>query len=119
MLERNHGRVISLASITPLKGEARTTAYAASKAAVIGFTKSLSREVAHRGITVNAIAPGFMLTEQTEEVFMGEFGDSIKSQITVGRFGEADDIAGTASFIAGEDASYMTGQVLVVDGGVV
>jgi NAD(P)-dependent dehydrogenase (short-subunit alcohol dehydrogenase family) len=119
MLDRGWGRVISLASITPLKGEARTTAYAASKGALIGFTKSLSREVAHRGVTVNAIAPGYILTDQTEEVFGGEHGAEIRRQITARDFGGPDDIGGAAAYLASDAARYVTGHVLVVDGGVV
>jgi NAD(P)-dependent dehydrogenase (short-subunit alcohol dehydrogenase family) len=119
MLERGFGRVISLASITPLRGEARTTAYAASKGGLIGMTKSLSREVAHRGVTVNAVAPGYVLTDQTAEVFGGEHGDAIRAQITMRDFGRADDIAGAVSYLASDAARYVTGHVLVVDGGVV
>jgi 3-oxoacyl-[acyl-carrier protein] reductase len=119
LLDSGRGRVISMASITPLRGEARTTAYAASKGGLIGFTKALSREVAHRGVTVNAIAPGYILTEQTAEVFGGEFGDSVLSQVTMREFGRPDDIAGAAVFLASDAARYLTGQVLVVDGGVV
>jgi NAD(P)-dependent dehydrogenase (short-subunit alcohol dehydrogenase family) len=118
LLESGRGRVISMASITPLRGEARTSAYAASKGGLVGFTKSLSREVAHRGVTVNAIAPGYILTDQTAEVF-GEHGDSILAQVTMREFGRPADIAGTAVFLASDAARYLTGQVLVVDGGVV
>jgi len=119
LLESGRGRVISLASITPIRGEARTAAYAASKGGVIGFTKALSREVAHRGVTVNGIAPGYMLTEQTAEVFEGEHRDSILSQVTKREFGTPEDVAGAAVYLASADASYVTGQILVVDGGVV
>jgi NAD(P)-dependent dehydrogenase (short-subunit alcohol dehydrogenase family) len=119
LLDSGRGRVVSLASITPIRGEARTTAYAASKGGVIGFTKALSREVAHRGVTVNAIAPGYMLTDQTAEVFEGEHRDSILSQVTMREFGSPGDVAGAAVYLASDDAGYVTGQVLVVDGGVV
>lgn len=119
MLSAGWGRIISVASITPLRGEARTTAYAASKGALIGLTKSLSREVAHRGVTVNAIAPGYILTEQTEAVFKGEHRSAIKAQITVREFGTPDDIGGAAVFLSSDAARYVTGHVLVVDGGVI
>jgi NAD(P)-dependent dehydrogenase (short-subunit alcohol dehydrogenase family) len=119
LLESPSGRVISLASITPIRGEARTAAYAASKGGVIGFTKALSREVAHRGVTVNGIAPGYMLTDQTAAVFEGEHRDSILAQVTMREFGAPDDVAGAAVYLASEAARYVTGQILVVDGGVV
>ena len=119
MIKRRWGRVISLASITPLRGEALTAAYAASKGGIVGFTKSLSREVAHLGVTVNAIAPGYILTDQTKAVFTGDVGDAVKAQITMRRFGDATDVASMARFLSSDDAAYVTGQVLVVDGGVV
>ncbi|HET7506871.1 MAG TPA: SDR family NAD(P)-dependent oxidoreductase [Solirubrobacterales bacterium] len=119
LLESGRGRVISMASITPIRGEARTTAYAASKGGVIGMTKALSREVAHRGVTVNAIAPGYMLTDQTADVFEGEHREAILSQVTMREFGRPDDVAGAAVYLASDAARYVTGQVMVVDGGVV
>jgi NAD(P)-dependent dehydrogenase (short-subunit alcohol dehydrogenase family) len=119
LMKSDGGRVISLASITPIRGEARTTAYAASKGGVIGFTKSLSREVAHRGVTVNAIAPGYMLTDQTADTFEGEHRESILAQVTMREFGTPSDVAGAAVYLASEAARYVTGHILVVDGGVV
>jgi NAD(P)-dependent dehydrogenase (short-subunit alcohol dehydrogenase family) len=119
LLESGRGRVISLASITPIRGEARTTAYAASKGGVIGFTKALSREVARRGVTVNGLAPGYILTDQTAATFEGEHRESILAQVTMREFGSPQDIAGAAVYLASDAARYVTGQILVVDGGVV
>lgn len=118
MLDRKHGRIVNLASITPLRGEARSAAYAASKGGVLGMTKALSREVAHHGITVNAIAPGYVDTEMTSGVFTGAVRDSVLSQIPLRRLAEPDDIAGAAVYLAGPGGRYVTGQVIVVDGGV-
>jgi NAD(P)-dependent dehydrogenase (short-subunit alcohol dehydrogenase family) len=118
MLQRRWGRIISITSITAVRGEPRTAAYAASKGALIGLTRALSKETAGRGVTVNAIAPGYILTDQTREVFSGEVGKSVSAQIPMRRLGGPEDIAGVASFLASEAAGYVTGQVLVADGGV-
>jgi 3-oxoacyl-[acyl-carrier protein] reductase len=119
MLAAGRGRIINFASITPIRGEGRATAYAASKGGVIGFTRALAREVAHRGVTVNAVAPGYVMTEMTRPVFEGPLGESVLRQIPMRRFGEPDDIAGQVAFLASDEARYLTGQVLVIDGGVV
>jgi NAD(P)-dependent dehydrogenase (short-subunit alcohol dehydrogenase family) len=119
MLERAWGRIINLASITPLRGEPTTTAYAASKGGVIGLTRALAREVAHRGVTVNAVAPGFVRTEQTREAFDGPTGEYVRRLVPMGRLAEPEDIVGTVLHLAAPASSYVTGQVLVVDGGVV
>jgi NAD(P)-dependent dehydrogenase (short-subunit alcohol dehydrogenase family) len=118
MLERRHGRVISLASITATKGEPRTAAYAASKGGVVGFTRTVAREVAARGVTVNAVLPGYTETEQTRETFQGETREWVERQIPIGRLGQPGDIAGIVAFLAGPRAAYLTGQLVAVDGGV-
>lgn len=118
MSARGYGRVISMASITATKGEAYTSAYAASKGGVIGFTRALAREYAHRGITVNAIAPGYIATDQTRDVFVGAVGEAVMAQIPARRFGTPEDIASMTVFLASADSSYITGQVMTVDGGV-
>jgi NAD(P)-dependent dehydrogenase (short-subunit alcohol dehydrogenase family) len=118
MLERGWGRIVNLASITPLRGEPTTSAYAASKGGVIGLTRALAREVAHRGVTVNAVAPGFVRTEQTREAFEGPTGDYVRGLVPMGRLAEPEDIVGTVVHLASPASTYVTGQVLVVDGGV-
>jgi 3-oxoacyl-[acyl-carrier protein] reductase len=118
MLAGGYGRIVNFASITPIRGEALATAYAASKGGIIGFTRSLAREVAHRGITVNAVAPGYIMTDMTRPVFEGALGAGIRDRIAMGRFGQPADIAGQVAFLASEEASYLTGQVIVIDGGV-
>ena len=118
MIEHRFGRIISIASITAVRGEARTAAYAASKGGLIGMTKALARETAGRGVTVNAIAPGFILTDQTRDTFSGPAGEGIWRQIPTRRFGDPGDVAAVAGFLASDEAGYMTGQVLVTDGGV-
>jgi 3-oxoacyl-[acyl-carrier protein] reductase len=112
------GRIINISSVIGLIGNAGQCNYAASKAGLIGFTQSVAKELASRGITVNAIAPGFIETDMTSEL-KPEMRDTILKQIPLGSFGSADDIAGAALFLAGPAARYMTGQVLTVDGGMV
>jgi 3-oxoacyl-[acyl-carrier protein] reductase len=101
-----------------LIGNAGQCNYAASKAGLIGFTKSVAREVASRGITVNALAPGFIETDMTAAI-KEDLRASVLKQIPLGSFGQPDDIAGAAVFLAGPAARYITGQVLAVDGGMV
>jgi 3-oxoacyl-[acyl-carrier protein] reductase len=116
MRDRQTGRIISLASVVGLIGNIGQANYAASKAGIIGMTKSVAREVARRGITVNAIAPGFMDTEMTQSI-PAEAAAQVVSTIPMGRMGTADDVAAAALFLASDDAVYITGHVLSVNGG--
>jgi 3-oxoacyl-[acyl-carrier protein] reductase len=116
MLRRRSGRIVTISSVVGLLGNAGQTAYAAAKAGVFGFTKSLAREVASRNITVNAIAPGYISTEMTAGL-SEEVTEKLQQQIPLGRLGEGADVAGAVRFLLSEDASYVTGQILSVDGG--
>ena len=112
------GRIINISSVIGLVGNPGQANYAASKAGLIGFTQSVARELAGRGVTVNAIAPGFIETDMTSEL-NAELKANILKQIPLGKFGSVDDIAGAALFLASPAARYITGQVLTVDGGMV
>jgi 3-oxoacyl-[acyl-carrier protein] reductase len=118
MIKARAGRIINITSVIGLIGNAGQCNYAASKAGLIGFTQSAARELAGRGITVNAIAPGFIQTDMTSEL-KEEMKAALLKQIPLGSFGEADDIAGAALYLASPAARYVTGQVLTVDGGMV
>lgn len=118
MLKQKSGRIINMASVVGVSGNAGQANYAASKAGVIGLTKAAAKEVASRGITVNAIAPGFIETDMTASL-----PESVKeaslAQIPLGCFGKTEQVAAAVAFLASEDAAYITGQVLHVDGGMV
>lgn len=118
MVRARYGRIINMSSVVGLSGNAGQANYAASKAGIIGLTKSVAREVANRGITVNAIAPGYIQTELT-----GELPDAVKQQILgqipAGRFGEPEDVAEVVAFLARQEAGYITGQTINIDGGMV
>ena len=116
MLKQKSGRIINISSVSGILGNAGQANYAASKAGVIGLTKTMARELGSRGITVNAIAPGFVDTEMTE-VLSEELKESACKQIILGRFGKPEDIANAAVFLASDKADYITGQVSSVDGG--
>lgn len=116
MLKQRSGKIINISSVSGILGNAGQANYAASKAGVIGLTKTMARELGSRGITVNAIAPGFVDTEMTE-VLSEELKERACKQIILGRFGKPEDIANAAVFLASDKADYITGQVISVDGG--
>ena len=116
MLRQRDGRIINISSVAGTGGNAGQTNYAAAKAGLVGFTLALAREVAARGITVNALAPGFVISPLTDDLD-GELRRMIIERIPLGRFATPDDIAGAVAFLASSDASYITGQVLTIDGG--
>ena len=116
MLKQRSGKIINISSVSGILGNAGQANYAASKAGVIGLTKTMARELGSRGITVNAIAPGFVDTEMTE-ILSEELKENACKQIILGRFGKPEDIANTAVFLASDKADYITGQVISVDGG--
>jgi len=118
MLKQRAGRVINIASVVGLMGNAGQCNYAASKGGLIAFTKSAAKEFGSRGVTVNAIAPGFTETDMTSEL-KPEVKEVILKQIPLGRFGQAEDIADAALYLAASSGRYVTGQVLTVDGGMV
>jgi 3-oxoacyl-[acyl-carrier protein] reductase len=118
MLKQRAGRIINVASVIGLIGNAGQSNYSASKAGLIGFTKSMARELGSRSITVNAIAPGFIETDMTADI-KPEMKTEMLKQIPLGNFGQAEDVANAALFLASPAARYITGQVLTVDGGMV
>lgn len=118
MLRQKSGRIINIASVAGLMGNAGQANYVASKAGLIGLTKTIAREMASRGITVNAVAPGFISTDMTD-VLPDAIKTSVVAQIPLGSFGEPADIAAAVAFLASAEAKYITGQCLTVDGGMV
>ena len=116
MMKERKGRIINVSSVVGISGNAGQTNYAASKAGIIGFTKSLAKEVASRNILVNAIAPGFIQTDMTN-ILKENIKDEIAKTIPLKRMGTAKDVANVVKFLVSEDSSYITGQVIQVDGG--
>jgi 3-oxoacyl-[acyl-carrier protein] reductase len=118
MMKARYGRIINMASVSGLAGQAGQTNYSASKAGLVGFTKALAREVASRGITVNAVAPGFIPTSLTQDL-PAEIRESSMKMIPAGRWGTTQEIAHAVAFLADDESGYITGHILSVDGGMV
>ena len=117
MVKAREGRIVNMSSVAGIYGNAGQTNYAASKAGMIGFTKSLAKEVGSRGITVNAVAPGFISSGMTETLKEGA-AEEIKSRIALKSLGTVQDVANAVSFLISEKARYITGHILSVDGGI-
>ena len=118
MLKQRSGKIINISSVSGILGNPGQANYAAAKAGIIGLTKTMAKELGSRGITVNAIAPGFIETDMTA-VLSESVQQNIQAQIPLGHFGKPEDVAAAAAFLASEEAGYITGQVLCVDGGMV
>lgn len=113
MLTKRKGRIVNIVSLSGLKGMPGQTNYSASKGAIIAATKALAQEVGKRGITVNAVAPGFIKTDMTQDINEADY----KGMVPMNRFGEPEEVAGVVAFLVGKDSSYVTGQVISVNGG--
>ncbi len=118
MMKQRFGRIVNVSSVAGVAGNAGQANYAAAKAGLIGFTKTVAREMATRNVTCNAVAPGFVPTDLTNAL-LGQMEKTILTQIPLGRFGTVEDVANAIAFLVSEDAAYITGQVLQVDGGMV
>jgi 3-oxoacyl-[acyl-carrier protein] reductase len=118
LMKSSRGRLINVASVVGLMGNAGQSNYAASKAGMVGFTKSIARELAGRGVTANAVAPGFIETDMTASLPEGA-AEQLQAQIPLGRLGTVEDVASVVVFLASSEAAYVTGQVIPVDGGMV
>ncbi|MBC8016734.1 MAG: 3-oxoacyl-[acyl-carrier-protein] reductase [Sporomusaceae bacterium] len=118
MMKQKYGKIINMTSVVGLTGNAGQSNYAAAKAGVIGFTKSMAKELASRGITVNAIAPGFINTDMTA-VLSDQIKDELVTKIPLGRLGSSEDVAAAVLFLVSDSANYITGQTLNIDGGMV
>ena len=117
-MKKRRGRIINIASVVGINGNAGQSNYASAKAGIIGMTKSVAKELASRGVTVNAIAPGFIATDMTKDL-PADIVAQMQAQIPLGEFGEAEDVAQAIVFLASDQARYITGQVINVDGGMV
>jgi len=115
-MKQRWGRIINITSVIGFAGNAGQANYAAAKAGIVGFTKSVAKELASRGITVNGVAPGYIVTDMTKDL-SEEVTNTIKGEIPMGVLGEAEDIAGAVAYLASDDARYVTGQFIHVNGG--
>ena len=118
MMKQRGGRIVNVSSVSGIAGNAGQANYSAAKAGLIGFTKTVAREMASRNITCNAVAPGFVDTDLTHALLQ-QMEKTLLPQIPLGRFGTVEDVAGAIAFLASDEAAYITGQVIVVDGGMV
>jgi 3-oxoacyl-[acyl-carrier protein] reductase len=116
MMRKRYGRIVNITSVSGIMGQSGQTNYSASKAGVIGLTKSLAREIASRNVTVNAVAPGFVLTDMTKDL-PEDLTKKLNEFIPLGRWGDVQDVANAVAFLASDEAAYITGHVLTVDGG--